>query len=110
MTNTSRTQANSGVTDEVLFANARQRQGSVPILMKILSRFGSVLGQHKDFAFNTLLLLCYSQILGLSASWAFLDLSVSMVVDAVLAPLVGGWSDNFRSRFGRRHLFMLAAI
>ena len=109
MTNTSTTQANSGVTDEVLFVSARQRQDPVPIHIKILNGFGSVPGQHKDFAFNTLLLLYYSQILGLSASWASLALGASLVVDAVSDPLVGGWSDNFRSRFGRRHLFMLAA-
>ena len=110
MTNTPKTHVHTGVTDEALFVSARQRQDPVPIHVKILNGFGSVPGQHKDFAFNTLLLLYYSQILGLSASWASLALGVSLVVDAVSDPLVGGWSDNFRSRFGRRHLFMLAAI
>ena len=97
MTKTFRTQANSGVTDELLFVDARQRQGPVPIHIKILNGFGSVPGQHKGFAFNTLLLLLYySQILGLPASWASFALGVSLVVDAVSDPLVGGWPDNFR--------------
>mgnify|MGYP001981886822 CR=1 FL=1 len=80
-----------------MFVNARQRQGPVPIHIKILNGFGSVRGQHKDFAFNTLLLLLYySRVLGLSASWASLVLGVSLVVDAGSDPLVGGWTDKFR--------------
>ena len=95
---------------KLLFISERERQGPVPIHVKILNGFGAIPGQHKDFAFNTLLLLYYSQILGLPASWASLALGASLVIDAVSDPLVGSWSDNFRSRFGRRHLFMLAAI
>ena len=83
MTNTPKTHVHTGVTDEALFVSARQRQDPVPIHVKILNGFGSVPGQHKDFAFNTLLLLYYSQILGLSAYWASLALGVSLVIDAV---------------------------
>ena len=108
------TKAKSNVAQKakssLLFVSERERQGPVPIHVKILNGFGAIPGQHKDFAFNTLLLLYYSQILGLPASWASLALGASLVIDAVSDPLVGGWSDNFRSRFGRRHLFMLAAI
>ena len=35
---------------------------------------------------------------------------VASVVDAVSDPLVGSWSDNFRSRWGRRHPFMLLSV
>ena len=59
VTNTFRTQANSGVTEEILLVNARQRQGPVLIHIKILNVFGSVPGQPKDYAFNALLLLLY---------------------------------------------------
>ena len=89
---------------KLLFISERERQGPVPTHVKILNGFGAIPGQHKDFAFNTLLLLYYSQILGLPASWASLALGASLVIDAVSDPLVGSWSDNFRSRFGRRRI------
>ncbi len=34
---------------------------------------------------------------------------VSLMVDAVVDPLIGQWSDNTRSRWGRRHPFMYVA-
>ena len=34
---------------------------------------------------------------------------VSLMVDAVIDPLIGRWSDRARSRWGRRHPFMLAS-
>jgi len=33
----------------------------------------------------------------------------ALVIDAISDPIVGYWSDNLRSRWGRRHPFMLAA-
>jgi len=56
-----------------------------------------------------LLLLFYNQIIGLPAQWVSLALGVSLVVDAVWDPLFGQFSDNFRSRWGRRHPFMYAS-
>jgi glycoside/pentoside/hexuronide:cation symporter, GPH family len=34
---------------------------------------------------------------------------ISLVIDAVLDPAIGRWSDTFRSRWGRRHPFMYAS-
>ena len=36
-------------------------------------------------------------------------LAISLMVDALIDPLVGAWSDNVRSPLGRRHPFMYAA-
>ncbi len=110
MTDPNQSEASPHIAGQALFISARERQGPVTTRTKILNGFGAIPGQHKDFAFNTLLLLYYSQILGLPASWASLALGASLVIDAISDPLAGGWSDNFRSRFGRRHPFMLAAI
>src|SRR3954470_584600 len=63
----------------------------------------------KDNGFSYFLLLFYSQVIGLDARLVGLALTVALVVDAFADPLVGYWSDNFRSRFGRRHPFMYAA-
>ena len=38
-----------------------------------------------------------------------LALTIALVVDAVLDPIVGYWSDNFHSKWGRRHPFMYAS-
>ena len=52
----------------------------------------------------------YNQVLGVSAYLCGIVFLLASIVDAVTDPLVGSLSDNFRSRWGRRHPFMLAAI
>ena len=59
---------------------------------------------------NTFLLLFYNQVLGLSPALVGVALSAGLIVNAVFDPLVGSWSDRTRSRFGRRHPFMFAAM
>jgi Na+/melibiose symporter-like transporter len=93
----------------VAYQRERQRQGKVPVSTKIFQGVGALPGSHKDFAFNTFLLLYYSQVLGVPASSASLILAICLLVDAVTDPLVGAYSDSFRSRLGRRHPFMYAA-
>ena len=63
----------------------------------------------KDNGFSFFLLMFYSQVIGLDARLVGLALTVALVIDAFVDPMVGYWSDNFRSRFGRRHPFMYAA-
>ena len=108
------TKAKTNVTrqakSKLLFVSERERRGPVPTYIKILNGFGTLPGQHKNWAFNTLLLLYYSQILGLSASFASLALGISLLFDALSDPLVGVISDNYKSRLGRRHIFMLISV
>jgi GPH family glycoside/pentoside/hexuronide:cation symporter len=52
-------------------------------------------------------LLFYVQVLGLSGRQAGLALSITMLWDAVTDPVMGHISDNTRSRFGRRHPYIL---
>ena len=92
------------------FKRAEQRQGKVPFWTKLVQGFSALPGQHKEWAFNTLLLLYYSQVLGLAASIAAAVLAVSLVIDAVSDPMAGAISDSFRSRLGRRHGLMLLSI
>lgn len=56
------------------------------------------------------LLIYYSQVLGLSASLAGLAMAIALVFDAVSDPAVGFISDNWKSRWGRRHPFLYASI
>jgi glycoside/pentoside/hexuronide:cation symporter, GPH family len=63
----------------------------------------------KDQGFSYFLLLFYSQVIGLNAPLVGAALTIALVIDAISDPLVGYWSDNFRSKWGRRHLFMYAS-
>jgi glycoside/pentoside/hexuronide:cation symporter, GPH family len=63
----------------------------------------------KDFAVKTFLLLYYNQVLGLPALYVSAALFLALLVDAVTDPIVGSYSDSFRSRLGRRHPFMYAS-
>ena len=65
------------------------RSGRVSFATKLAHGVGSMPGNYKDFVFSTFLLLYYSQILGLSASWVSLVLAITLIIDAVTDPLMG---------------------
>ena len=92
------------------FDRAEKRVGKVPFWTKFTQGFSALPGGHKDFAFNTLLLLYYSQVLGLPASIVSIVLAISLVFDAISDPMAGAFSDSYRSRLGRRHALMLMSI
>ena len=50
-----------------------------------------------------------NQVLGLPALLVGTIIMVSLIVDAVVDPAIGHWSDRTRSRWGRRHPFMYAS-
>ena len=64
----------------------------------------------KNNGFEYGLLFFYSNILGVDAGLVALALLFALVVDAISDPVVGYWSDNLRTKFGRRHPFMYAAL
>lgn len=59
--------------------------------------------------FEFFLLIYYSQVVGLDARLVGLAILTALVCDAISDPIVGYWSDNFRSRWGRRHPMMYAS-
>lgn len=71
--------------------------------------FGAAAFGVKDNGFSYFLMIFYNQVLGLSASLAGLAILIAMIFDAISDPLVGWWSDNTHSRWGRRHPFMYGA-
>ena len=71
--------------------------------------FGAVAYGIKDNGFAYLLLLFYGTVVGLEPALAGTALLVALIFDAFSDPVVGYWSDNTRSRWGRRHPFMYAA-
>jgi glycoside/pentoside/hexuronide:cation symporter, GPH family len=56
------------------------------------------------------LLLFYNQVQGLPAGHVGTALAAGLIVNALFDPLVGSWSDRTKSKLGRRHPFMFAAI
>lgn len=83
----------------------------VPLLTKLYYGFGSAAYGIKDNGFGYFLLLYYNQVLGMPAEWVGRAILVALIFDAISDPLVGHISDNFHSKWGRRHPFMyIAAI
>jgi MFS family permease len=64
--------------------------------------FGSVAFGVKNGGFDYFLLLFYSQVIGLDPRLVGIAITVALVADALSDPIVGYWSDNLRSRWGRR--------
>jgi GPH family glycoside/pentoside/hexuronide:cation symporter len=91
------------------FRRARERDGKVPTSARIFQGIGALPDVLKDFAIKTFLLLYYNQVLGLPALHVSAVLFVALMIDAVTDPIVGSYSDRFRSRLGRRHPFMYAS-
>lgn len=82
----------------------------VSLSTKIYYGFGSVAFGVKDNGFAYFLLLFYNQVVGLSPSLTAMALFIALCFDAISDPVIGHWSDNMRSKWGRRHPFMYASI
>ena len=85
-------------------------QGKPSHLTRIAFGVGGIADGVKNNGFDYFLLFYYSQVLGVSASLVAAALFIALIVDAVSDPVVGYWSDNFRTRLGRRHPFMYASM
>ena len=81
----------------------------MPVSTKIFQGIGALPDTYKNFAFNTFLLLYYNQVLGIRAVVASAAIMVALIIDAITDPIVGSFSDNLRSRLGRRHPLMYAS-
>ena len=64
----------------------------------------------KNNGFEYVLLFFYSNILGVDAGLVALVLLIALIIDAISDPVVGYWSDNMRTKLGRRHPFMYGAL
>jgi Na+/melibiose symporter-like transporter len=84
-------------------------EAPVPLRIKLAYGAGSIADGAKNGAFNAFLLYYYTAVLGLPGTLSGLAIFVALCVDAITDPLVGSISDNFESRWGRRHPFMYAA-
>ncbi|MEM8695132.1 MAG: MFS transporter [Pseudomonadota bacterium] len=81
----------------------------IPVWTKLAYGFGSVAYGVKDGGLKYFLLLFYGQVIGVDQLLVGAAILLALVADAFSDPIVGYWSDNLRSRWGRRHPFMYAA-
>ena len=90
-------------------APGNSREERLPFSTRCSYGLGSVAEGIKNTSFSTFLLFYYNQVLDLPGTLGGLAIFLALVVDAVTDPLVGSISDNFHSRWGRRHPFMYAS-
>ena len=65
----------------------------------------------KNSAWDMFVLFYFTQVLGLSGTLAGLAIGIALVVDAVIDPSIGSYSDGMRSgRLGRRQTLMALAV
>lgn len=76
---------------------------------KLLYAVGSTASAIKLRSLGTFLMIFYNQVVGLAPQTVTLVLMIALIFDALIDPLVGQISDNFKSKLGRRHPFMYAA-
>ncbi|MBY6217393.1 MFS transporter [Qipengyuania aquimaris] len=84
-------------------------QDKPTVWLKLAHGSGAAAFGIKNNGFDYFLLLFYGTVIGLEPGLVGLAIFIALTFDAVSDPLVGYWSDNFRSKWGRRHPFMYAA-
>ena len=90
-------------------AAGRVAPAQLSIWTKTAYGIGAVAYGVKNNGFDYFLLLFYGVVVGLDERLVGLALLIALVFDALSDPMVGYWSDNLRSRWGRRHPFMYAS-
>ena len=91
------------------FKSMTEAAAKLGLATKLTYGFGAVAYGIKDNGFAYFLLLFYGTVVGLDPALAGTALLIALVFDSLSDPVVGYWSDNTHSRWGRRHPFMYAA-
>ena len=81
----------------------------VSVFTKAAYGIGSVAYGVKNNGFDYFFLIFYSQVMGVDASLVGTALLIALIFDAISDPLIGYFSDNLHSKWGRRHPFMYFA-
>ena len=91
-----------------LTAASAPRRLSIPVMLAFGT--GNIGQAAINFGIYGLLLFFYQQVVGLSGTMTGTALGISVAFDAVSDPIVGGYSDRLKGRFGRRHPMIAISI
>lgn len=80
------------------------------VFTKVSYGIGQMSQGVKDTAFQSFVVFYFSQVMGMPAIMAGFAALIALLVDAITDPLMGDVSDNWHSKWGRRHPFMIAAV
>jgi len=97
------------IEQQVERAHAPRTRPHVGFGTLLLYGFGACSIGIKTRALNNFLLIFYNQALGMRPETVALAVTIITVIEAVGDPLIGFWSDNLRSRLGRRHPLIYAS-
>lgn len=89
---------------------ALSRSGRVPLRRKAGYAAGQLVELVVASMLNIFVLFYVTAVCGLPGALAGVALGMGIVIDAVMDPLIGSLSDGWRSRYGRRVPFMIAAL
>ena len=87
--------------------------GSMPPLdrrTKLAYGSGAIANGVKNVAFSGFLMFFYNQVIGVPAAIVSVALAATLLMDAIVDPFLGRWSDTVSTRWGRRHPFIYAAL
>ena len=90
-------------------ADLRDRGAKPSLWHKASYAIGDVADGIQGAVVNTFLLFYLTSACGMAGSLAGLALAITLVIEAGTTPLFGYLSDHTRTRWGRRHPFMLFA-
>ena len=85
------------------------RSQMTTVRTKLIYGFGSIAFGVKDQGFSYFLLFFYNQVIGLPAIVVGSAIAIALAADAFIDPIIGQFSDNLRTRWGRRHPLMYAS-
>ena len=75
---------------------------TVPLKTRIAWGFGGLADNYMFNVYNVLFLYVYVNYFNMDPVLAGIATAIPRFFDAITDPMVGNWSDNFRSKWGRR--------
>ncbi|MBE6400041.1 MAG: MFS transporter [Lentisphaerae bacterium] len=84
--------------------------GGVPLKTRIAWGLGGWADNYTFVIVNTLFLFLYVDYFHMDPVLAGMALAIPRVFDAITDPIIGNWSDNFRSRWGRRRPLIAVGV
>lgn len=97
------------MTAEAPVADGQTAPLKPPLAVKLAYSLGQAAQNGGFDAAIGFIFFYYSAVLGLSGALVGAALAISLAFDAVVDPVVGSWSDNLKSRLGRRLPLMILA-